>query len=108
LNFSPTGLIPNRAQTLEILRLMGRHRPLLMLLGDDDGYGTRWLLDGQEVPPGIAKYLMQAGLVADAGATGFGVRRLALTDSGNRVRENGETWWKSLGFIERLRVWILG
>lgn len=108
MNFSPKGLIPNRAQTLEILRLMGRHRPLLMLLGDDDGYGTRWLLDGQEVPPGIAKYLMQAGLVADAGATGFGVRRLALTDSGNRVRENGETWWKSLGFIERFKIRILG
>ncbi|MBL8424829.1 MAG: hypothetical protein JNK06_15210 [Candidatus Accumulibacter phosphatis] len=108
MNFAPTDLIPNRAHTLEILRLMGRHRPLLMLLGDDDGYGTRWLLDGQEVPPGIAKYLMQAGLVADAGATGFGVRRLALTDSGNRVRENGETWWKSLGFIERFKIRILG
>ena len=108
MNFSPTGLIPNRAQTLEILRLMGRHRPLLMLLGDDDGYGTRWLLDGEQVLPGIAKYLMEGGFIADSGATEFGARKLALTESGKRFRDNGVIWWKSLGFLQRLKITILG
>ena len=89
MNFSPTGLIPNRAQTLEILRLMGRHRPLLMLLGDDDGYGTRWLLDGQEVPPGIAKYLMQAGLVADAGATELRSQDAVQHEAEQRQQDDG-------------------
>ena len=105
---SPTQLIPNRAQTLEVLRLMGKNRPMLMLCGEDDGYGTRWLLDGQEVLPGIAKYLMHAGLIAEAGATEFGARRLRLTDSGARALANGVLWWQGLGFLQRLKITILG
>ena len=81
---------------------------MLMLLGDGDGFGTRWVLDGQEVPPGIAKYLMDAGFIADGGATEFAVRKLTLTDSGYRFRENGVLWWSSLGFLERLRITIFG
>lgn len=105
---SPTSRIPNRAQTLEVLRLMGAYRPILMLPGDDDGYGTRWVLDGQQVQPEIAKYLMKAGFLADTGATEFGARTLTLTESGNRFRENGVLWWQSLGFLERLTITILG
>ena len=101
-------LIPNRAQTLDVLRLIGTYRPILMLPGDDDGYGTRWVLDGQQVQPGIAKYLMEAGFIADSGATEFGARRLALTDSGKLFRENGVRWWQSLGFLERLRITFFG
>lgn len=108
MNSSPTTPIPNRAQTLEVLRLMGAYRPILMLPGDDDGYGTRWVLDGQQVQPGIAKYLMKAGFLADTGATEFGARELALTESGKRFRENGVLWWQSLGFLERLTITILG
>ncbi|SBT03806.1 conserved hypothetical protein [Candidatus Accumulibacter aalborgensis] len=108
MNSSPTTLIPNRAQTLEVLRLMGTHRPILMLPGNDDGYGTRWVLDGQQVQPWIAKYLMKAGFLADTGATEFGARTLTLTESGNRFRRNGVLWWKSLGFLERLTITILG
>ena len=87
---------------------MGTYRPLLMLPGYKDGYGTRWAIDGQQVPPGIAKYLMEAGFVADGGATEFGARRLMLTDSGKRLRASGIHWWQSLGFLERLRVRFLG
>ena len=108
MDTSPTTLIPNRAQTLDVLRLMGTHRPLLMLPAADDGFGTRWVIDGQQVPPGIAKYLMGAGFVADTGATEFGARMLALTDSGQRFRENGVLWWKSLGFLERLKITLFG
>ena len=104
----PTRPIPCRAQTLEVLRLMENHRPLLMLTGDDDGYGTRWLLDGQQVPPGIAKYLIDGGFVADAGATGFGARQLTLTDSGQRLRDDGLRWWASLSVVHRLKITILG
>jgi len=104
----PTTLIPNRAQTLDVLRLMGTHRPILMLPAADDGYGTRWVLDGQQVQPGIAKYLMEFGFVADTGATEFGARTLKLTDSGNRFRENGILWWASLGFLERLKITLFG
>ena len=79
-----------------------------MLPAADDGFGTRWVLDGQQVQPGIAKYLMDAGFVADTGATEFGARILTLTDSGLRFRENGVLWWKSLGFLERLKITIFG
>jgi hypothetical protein len=104
----PNTPIPNRAQTLEVLRLMGSFRPILMLPGDDDGYGSRWLLDGQQVPPAIAKYLIDAGYVADDGATEFGARKLALTDSGRRFRDNGLRWWAGLGLLQRLKIIILG
>lgn len=108
MDTSPTTLIPNRAQTLDVLRLMGPHRPILMLPAADDGYGTLWVLDGQQVLPGIAKYLMESGFVAENGATEFGARILELTDSGNRFRDNGILWWKSLGFMERLKITIFG
>lgn len=100
--------IPCRAQTLEVLRLMGNHRPLLMLTGDEDGYGARWLLDGQQVLPGIAKYLMAGGFIADHGATGFGARELTLTDSGQRLRDDGLRWWASLSLGQRLKITIFG
>jgi len=51
---------------------------------------------------------MDAGFIADSGATEFAVRRLTLTDSGYRFRENGVLWWSSLGFLERLRITIFG
>ena len=105
---TPASLIPSRAQTLEVLRLMGAHRPMLMLPGDVDGFGSRWLLDGQQVPPAIATYLMNTDLVADIGATEFGARRLTLTDSGKRLLENGVHWWNSLSFLERLKITIFG
>lgn len=105
---SPTSLIPSRAQTLDVLRHMGAYRPMLMLRGSDDGYGARWLLDGMQVQPGIAKYLMNGGFLADSGATEFGARILTLTDSGKRLRENGLLWWDSLGYLERWRIRIFG
>ncbi|MBS1230000.1 MAG: hypothetical protein H6R17_3277 [Proteobacteria bacterium] len=100
--------IPNRAQTLDVLRLMGNYRPLLMLPGDDDGYGARWLLDGGEVPPGIAKYLIDGGFVAPTGTTGFGARELTLTESGRRLRDNGLRWWAGLGLLQRWWVIVRG
>lgn len=108
MNSFPTSSIPERALTLEVLRLMGENRAILMLRGDDDGYGARWMLDGEQVLPAIAKYLMDGGFIADTGATEFGARKLVLTDSGRRFRENGVLWWKSLGFLRRLRIRILG
>ena len=100
--------IPNRAQTLDVLRLMGAYRPLLMLPGDDDGYGARWLLDGGEVQPGIAKYLIDGGFVAQTGSTDFGARELTLTDAGRRLLDNGLRWWASLSLLQRWWVIVQG
>lgn len=108
MNAPLSKVIPSRAETLKVLRLMGKHQPILMLTGDDDGYGTRWTLGGQQVQPAIARYLMEAGFIADAGATQFGARKLALTSDGARFRENGIHWWASLSFLQRLKVMILG
>lgn len=108
MDTSSPPLIPNRAQTLDVLRLIGPQRPLLMLPADDDGFGTRWVLDGQQVQPGIASYLMDSGFVADTGATEFGARTLTLTESGQRFRQNGVRWWASLGVLERLKVTLFG
>lgn len=108
MSSSSTPLIPNRAQTLDVLRLMGIHRPIMMLPGSDDGCGTRWVLDGQQVQPVIIKYLMDAGFVAETRVTGFGARELTITDSGRRFREKGVLWWKSLGLFQRLKIRLFG
>ncbi len=100
--------IPNRAQTLKLLRLMGEHAPILYLRGEDDGFGDRWTLHGGEVPPAIAGWLMQSGYVADIGATEMGARRLLLTPAGVEFRADGLRWWAQLGRLARLRVIVFG
>ncbi|RLJ65328.1 hypothetical protein [Sulfurisoma sediminicola] len=103
-----TTAIPNRAETLKVLRLMGGDKPILMLPGDADGYGTRWTLDGQQVQPAIATYLMKADFIADSGPTEFGARKLALTTDGTRFRNDGVLWWAGLSLLQRLKIMILG
>lgn len=100
--------VPLRAQTLQILRLMGDFEPILMLTGDDDGYGSRWTLSGQQVQPGIARFLMESGFIADSGKTEFGAIKLALTEKGNTFRKNGLTWWGELNVIQKITVVIFG
>lgn len=100
--------IPRRAETLQVLRLISDFEPLLMLTGADDGYGSRWTLAGQQVQPAIARYLMEAGFVAEIGKTEFGARKLGLTVSGNDLRERGIRWWASLGWLDKLKVTLLG
>jgi hypothetical protein len=103
-----TTVIPSRAETLKVLRLMGDNEPILMLPGDPDGYGARWTLDGQQVQPAIASYLMKADFIADSGPTEFGARKLALTASGSRFRNEGVLWWSGLSLLQRLKILILG
>ncbi len=100
--------IPYRAQTLDVLRLMGNFRPLLMLPGDDDGYGARWVLDGGQVLPAIAKYLIDGGFVAQTATTAFGARELTLTTAGRRLRDNGLRWWTELSLLQRFGVIVFG
>ncbi|MCM8593932.1 hypothetical protein [Accumulibacter sp.] len=100
--------IPARAETLKVLRLMSRREPIMMLPGDEDGYGTRWTLSGQQVQPAIASYLMAQGFIAETGRTDFGARKLTLTPAGLRFRENGIRWWSELSFLGKLKVIILG
>ncbi len=100
--------IPNPAETLKVLRLMGEYEPILMLTGSDDGYGTRWTLHGQQVQPVIARYLMDTGFVAEKGKTEFGARRLALTDAGSRFRSEGLRWWAGLGLLQKLKITLFG
>ncbi len=108
MSASPPSDIPSRAETLKVLRLMGNYEPIMMLTGSDDGYGTRWTLGGQQIQPAIARYLMEAGFVAEEGKTQFGARKLALTADGVRFRENGVRWWTGLSFLQKLKVTIFG
>ena len=105
---SPSSAIPNRVETLRVLRLMGDYEPLLMLVGSDDGYGTRWTLGGQQVQPAIARYLMETGFIAENGRTQFGARTLALTADGMRFRERGILWWNELSLFQKLKATLLG
>ncbi len=100
--------IPNRAETLKVLRLMGDYQPMLMLRGDSDGYGARWTIDGQQIQPAIATYLMKSSFIADSGATEMGARKLALTESGTQFRIDGLEWWAGLGLLEKLKVVVFG
>lgn len=99
--------IPHRAETLQILRFVVSE-PILMLTGDDEGYGSRWTLGGQQIQPAIARYLMEAGFIAETGRTEFGARKLTLTPSGNQFREKGLIWWASLSLSQKIRVTLLG
>ncbi len=100
--------IPQRAQTLQVLRLMGPFEPILMLTGDDEGYGSRWTLSGEQVQPAIARFLMESGFIASIGKTEFGAIKLALTEKGSEFRERGLAWWAKLNFLEKLKVTLLG
>ena len=99
--------IPHRAETLQVLRLI-INEPILMLSGDDEGYGSRWTIGGQQVQPAIARYLMESGFVAEIGKTEFGARVLALTTTGNQFREKGLNWWSGLSLLQKMRVTLLG
>jgi hypothetical protein len=100
--------IPSRAETLKILRLMGLHAPIMMLRGEDNGFGCRWTLHGTQVQPAIAGWLMEQGYLADTGATEMGARRLILTPAGIEFRRQGLDWWARLGVFGRLKVMVLG
>lgn len=100
--------IPHRFDTLRLLRRLGDQPPMLMLKSTDDGFGTRWLLEGQPVSPALAKYLMREGMVGDVGATEFGARKLTLTSEGRRFRDKGVDWWSELSRVQKLLVMIFG
>jgi hypothetical protein len=108
MDIPATHRIPNRFDTLTLLRRLGSPPPLLMLPCAADGYGARWLLDGQQVSPAIAKYLMHEGLLGDVGATELGARKLVLTTAGVQFRERGMRWWSALGPLQKLGVMIRG
>jgi hypothetical protein len=100
--------VPLRAETLQVLRLMGDFEPILMLCGDDDGYGSRWTLSGQQVQPAIASFLMECGFIAERGKTEFGAIKLMLTESGSQFREKGVAWWSGLSFLDKLKIRVFG
>lgn len=99
--------IPHRAETLQVLRFIASE-PILMLSGDDEGYGSRWTLGGQQIQPAIARYLMESGFIAETGRTEFGARKLPLTPSGDLFREKGLVWWSGLSLLQKIRVTLLG
>lgn len=100
--------IPSRAETLKVLRLMGSHAPIMMLRGEDNGFGCRWTLHGMQVQPAIAGWLMEQGYLADSGPTEMGARCLILTPAGIEFRDRGLRWWSELGILGRLKVMVLG
>ena len=100
--------VPNRAETIKVLSLMGNYAPILMLRGDGDGYGARWSVQGHPVEPAIARYLMELKYVVDTGATEMGARRLALTEAGVQFRKDGLRWWSELNLWQKLKIRIVG
>jgi hypothetical protein len=100
--------IPDRARTLGLLCLMGRHAPIMYLRGAPDGFGDRWVIQGALVEPAIACWLVEAGYIADRGATELGARRLELTAAGIEFRAAGVRWWRSLSLLVKLRVMVFG
>lgn len=101
-------MIPNRIDTLRVLRLMDAREPLLMLLGDADGFGTRWTLSGQQVEPAIARYLMNEGFIAEIGSTELGAMQLGLTPAGTQFCHDGFAWWAGLNLFQKLQITLWG
>jgi hypothetical protein len=101
-------VIPFRADVLKVIRVLGQGKPMLMLPGDGRGYGARWTLSGQEIPPAIACYLMDEGFIAEHGQTEFGAKRLVLTASGDEFLREGNAWWSGLTVFQKLRATLFG
>jgi DNA-binding PadR family transcriptional regulator len=104
----PAEAIPNRAETLQVLRLLGDYESLLMLGEHAEDYGTRWTLGGQQVEPAIARYLLTEGFIAERGRTELGARVFRITPTGQRFREDGVAWWGALRLWQRLKVRVFG
>lgn len=100
-------MIPNRPAVLNVLRRMDR-QPILMLGSDEHDYGARWTLDGQEIEPAIARYLMEEGYVAAMGVTDMGARIFGLTPSGRAFRQDGIVWWSGLRLLQKLKAILSG
>jgi hypothetical protein len=100
--------IPDRAETLKVLWLMGDYAPILMLSGDEDGFGARWSIDGHPVHPAIARFLTQSSFIVDSGTTELGAKKLALTEAGAQFRKAGMLWWSGLTFLEKLKIMVIG
>ena len=103
-----TADIPARYETLTVLRYMSPSEPMLMLPGEEDGYGTRWTLGGQQVQPAIAQYLMRGDFIVNTGRTEFGAHILTLTPAGHQLRDNGIRWWSGLSPYAKLKVILFG
>jgi len=101
-------MIPNRAETLNVLRLLRNNEPVLMLSGDGAGYGARWTVFGQQIQPAIARYLMQEGFIGESGTTEFGAKKLTLTPAGAEFRQDGIDWWRSLSMFQKIKATIFG
>jgi hypothetical protein len=102
-------LIPDRAETLKVLWLMGDYAPILMLSDDDDGgFGARWSIDGHPVHPAIARFLTQSSFIAVSGTTELGAKKLALTEAGAQFRKAGMLWWSGLTLLEKLKIMVVG
>jgi hypothetical protein len=108
MSTSATTTIPNRAETLEVLRLLRDNEPILMLSGDGEGYGTRWTIFGQQIQPAIARYLMKEGFIAESGTTEFGAKKLTLTSAGAEFRQDGMSWWSGLSILQKIKTTIFG
>ena len=87
---------------------MADHEPVLMLGDDENGYGTRWTICGQQVEPAIARFLMSQCYICESGVTDFGARRLDLTDSGQEFRQEGLKWWASLNILQKIKAAVFG
>lgn len=100
--------VPSRAETLELLRILAQDEAMILLPGDDDGYGARWTLLGQQVQPGIARWLTEEGYIAETGVTELGAHILRLTETGVDFLADGERWWAELGWFGKLKARVLG
>jgi len=108
VDYSECNIVPDRARMLNTLGYLGRYRPMLLLPGSDDDYGSRCTLDGHPVQPVIAEFLIKHEFVADVGNTDFGARILTLTNAGIEFREKGKQWWGNLSLIQRINIYIVG
>ncbi len=98
--------IPNRHLALKVLdRLMAGYP--IVVLGD---FSFSTVLDGAPDVCLIFSFLKEVGWIKPIAPRPDlpGALRYGITSAGRESFEAGLSWWRSLGFIERMRVRLFG
>ncbi len=96
--------VPHRWHVLEILRAMHAGHPFIRLAAS----ACSTHLEGVPLAVHFFEFLHRNGYIAPVARKGLLAHYYALTPEGETLYEEGERWWRSLDWWEKLCVRVRG
>lgn len=97
--------LPHRLLVLRALRALKRGNHFIVI--DESSWGT--ILEGIPFAAALFQYFKRHEWLHPLDVVGLpGVSYFCLSERGRNFLEKGESWWASLGPLEKLRVNLLG